>query len=300
MKTFFGFRIFSLSLLAATFGALFAHATDKSFDAQAHSIPVELRDVGISEKFGAQVDLNLTFRNESGQVVPLRSVVNGRQPVLLFLAYYGCPNLCNLFLNGATEGLKALPWTPGKEFQVVTVSIDPTENPRLATAKKESHMRLLARAGAEKGWHFWVNDKEISHSAEADASTEINARTLARLVGFGYKYDKDQDQYAHSAGMIVLTPEGKVSRYLYGIEFQPNDLRLALTEAGGNKIGTLADRLLLYCYHYDPKGRKYALYATNVMRAGGGVTVFVVGGVLTSFWRRNRRRKTKKDEPKNA
>ncbi len=260
----------------------------------AEKIPLELQNVGITEHFGEQVDLNLTFRNEKGELVPLHSVVNGRQPVLLFLAYYGCPNLCNLFLNGATDGLKQLKWTSGKDFQILTISIDPREGTELATQKKAAHLLAYGRPEAAAGWHFWVNDKKAAPDAE-----DINVKKLARQVGFGYRFDKDQDQYAHSAGMIVLTPEGKISRYLYGIDYQPNDLKLALTEAGGGKIGTLVERILLFCYHYDPKGKKYAIYAANVMRAGGGFTVLIVGGLLGSFWRRNRRNTRKREGHSN-
>lgn len=249
----------------------------------AEKIPMELQNVGITEHFGEQVDLNLQFRNEKGELVPLRSVVNGRKPVLLFLAYYGCPNLCNLFLNGATDGLKKLEWTAGKEFQIVTVSIDPREDAELARGKKNAHITAYGRE-ASAGWHFWINDKK----AAADAH-DVNVKKLAEQVGFNYRYDKDQDQYAHSAAMIVLTPEGKISRYLYGIEYQPKDLRLALVEAGGRKIGTLVDHLMLFCYSYDPKSRKYSLYATNLMRAGGGLTVFIVGGILLGAYRRQKR-----------
>lgn len=263
----------------------------------AEQIPLELKDVGIQEQLGRQVDLDLTFRNEKNELVRLGSVVDGKKPTLLFLAYYGCPNLCNLFLNGATDGLKQLEWSIGQEFQIVTVSIDPREDAALAKAKKAAHLMAYGkRVGAENGWHFWVNDKP----GAADAQ-DVHVKKLAEQVGFHYKYDKDQDQYAHSAGMILLTPEGKVSRYLYGIEFKPKDLRLALVEAGGGKIGTIADHFLLFCYHYDPKGKKYALYATNVMRAGGGLTVFLVAGFLTSFWRRNRRKNPNpKESKKNA
>ncbi|MEW6055192.1 MAG: SCO family protein [Bdellovibrionota bacterium] len=250
----------------------------------AEKLPQELENVGIEERLGAQVDLNLTFRNEKGELVPLRSVVNGRKPVLLFLAYYGCPNLCNLFLNGATESLKNLAWTAGNEFQIVTVSIDPRETPELASKKKLSHLKALGKPEAATGWHFWVSD------VQGDAEAITNAKRLSDQVGFKYRYDKDQDQYAHSAAMIVLTPEGKISRYLFGIEFQPKDLRLALVEAGGRKIGTLIDHILLFCYNYDPKTKKYSLYATNLMRAGGGVTVLAVGSSLALVWRRNRRK----------
>lgn len=254
----------------------------------AEKIPVELQGVGIDEKLGAQVDLNLTFRNEKGESVPLRSVVNGKKPVMLFLAYYGCPGLCNLFLNGATSALKQFEWNAGKEFEIVTVSIDPTENAELATAKKASHIEELGRADAAAGWHFWIND--VTRPAPKDAVIEkTNARVLAEQVGFNYTYDKEQAQYAHVSAIIVLTPEGKVSRYLYGIEFRQKDLRLALVEASQKKIGTIMDRFMLFCYNYDPKTRKYSLYATNLMRAGGGLTVLILGGILFGNARRTRR-----------
>lgn len=253
----------------------------------AEKLPAQLQNVGFKERLGAQVNLGLKFRNEKGEVVPIGSVFDGKRPVMLFLAYYGCPNLCNLFLNGVTDSLKNLEWTPGKEFQIVTVSIDPTEDPRLATGKKASHLEALGRAEASAGWHFWVNDVERpapGSDGQIDESTSV--RQLANEVGFGYRYDFEQSQYAHSAGIVMLTPEGKVSRYLYGIEFRPKELRLALVEASNHKIGTMMDRLLLFCYNYDPKTRKYSLYATNLIRAGGGLTILILGGFLVSGWRR--------------
>lgn len=259
----------------------------------AEKIPAELQGVGIDEKLGAQVDLNLTFRNEKGETVPLRSVVTGKKPVMLFLAYYGCPGLCNLFLNGATSALKQFEWNAGKEFEIVTVSIDPTENSELATAKKASHIEELGRADAAAGWHFWVND--VARPAPKGGVIEsTNARKLAEQVGFNYRYDQEQGQYAHVSAIIVLTPEGKISRYLYGIEFRQKDLRLALVEASQQKIGTIMDRFMLFCYNYDPKTRKYSLYATNLMRAGGGLTVLILGGVLFGNMRRNRREELKR------
>ena len=237
-----------------------------------------------------------TFKNEKGELVPLRSVVSGKKPVVLFLAYYECPNLCGMFLNGALDGLRKLKWTPGKEFDVLTISIDPTETNDLATKKKANYLREYGRTQVpevETGWHFWVNDKVASHEDE-----KVHVKLLANQVGFGYRYDKGQEQYAHSAAMMFLTPEGKVSRYLYGIEFRPNDMRLALVEAGERKIGSVMDRIMLFCYHYDPVTKKYGLYATNLMRAGGGMTVFVVGSVLIGFWRRNSRQSRRKEEEK--
>jgi protein SCO1/2 len=254
-----------------------------------NKLPAQLEHVGIEEHLGAQVELGLTFRDESGAIVPLRTVVNGRKPTLLLLGYYGCPNLCNYFYNGATDSLKNFEWTPGKEFNVLSLSVDPRETPQLATRKKQNHVAAYGRSDAASGWSWWVND----HAADAEA-TDVNVKRLATQVGWNYKFDKEQNQYAHSAAAVVLTPSGKVSRYLYGIEFQPKDLRLALVEAGGSKIGTVVDHILLYCYNYDPKTRKYSLYATNVMRAGGGVTVLLVGGILAMNIARSRRRKNLK------
>jgi protein SCO1/2 len=262
----------------------------------AEALPVELKGVGISERLGEQIDLNLTFRDEKGELVSLKSVVNGRKPVLLFLAYYTCPNLCNLFLNGATDVLKKLQWTIGKEFQILTVSIDPRETPELAAKKKQSHLTAYARTsqdGAAEspqfGWHFWVNDETLKDISEDVNQDHSHSRVLANQVGFGYKFDKAQAQFAHTAAMIVLTPEGKISRYLYGIDFQPKDVKFALVEAGGRKIGSVMDHLLLFCYNYDPKTKKYSLYATNLMRVGGGFTVLIVGSILAGVWRRNRK-----------
>lgn len=249
----------------------------------AEPIPRELQNVGIEEKFGQSVDLNLRFKNEKGEEVPLRTVIDGKRPVLLLLAYYRCPNLCNLFLNGTLETLKKLDWTPGKNFQILTVSIDTEEEFPVAQKKKENYLKDYNRPDAGPYWHFWVNDRKIP---SRDPLLPSNALTLSEQVGFKYRYDPDQQQYAHSSAMIVLTPEGKVSRYLYGVQFEPQDVRLALTEAGGRRIGSLVDHILLFCYHYDPQTKKYALYATNLMRAAGGLTVFILALVLIRVSRR--------------
>ena len=250
--------------------------------------PPELENVGIAEKRGEQIDLDLKFRNEKGETVALRSLFDGKRPVMLFLAYYGCPNLCGLFLNGATDALKQFDWTAGNEFQIATVSIDPTEDAELASAKKAAHIDALGRPKAAEGWHFWVNDIAKSAPVKGVIDETLNVRKLANQVGFGYNYDQKQEQYAHSAAIIILTPEGKISRYLYGIDFRPKDLRLALVEAGRGKIGTVMDQLLMFCYNYDPTTRKYSLYATNLMRAGSGFTVLILGTVLVNVWRRRR------------
>lgn len=253
----------------------------------AEPLPKQLEGVGIQEKLGSQVDRNLTFKDEEGKVVPLSSVVDGKKPTMLLLAYYGCPNLCNYFLNGVTDGLKQFQYQAGREFNILTVSIDPREDSDLAKAKKASHIAALGKPEAASGWHFWVNDQEMK---DADAQN-AHDKTLAEEVGFHYHYDKESAQFAHTSAIVMLTPEGKVSRYLYGIQFKPNDLRLAVLEAGGHKIGTVMDRIILFCYHYDSSLRGYSLYASNVMRAGGGIMVLILVGFLgTAYRRRSDRR----------
>jgi protein SCO1/2 len=176
------------------------------------------------------------------------------------------------------EGLKELSWTPGKEFEVVTVSIDPQETATLAMLKKESYITELGRPGAASGWHFLTG-------------REANIRKLTDAVGFGYRYDNERQQYAHPAGIFLVTPDGRMARYLYGVVFDPRTLKLALTEAGEGKVGNAGDQILLYCYHYDANAGRYVIAATNIMRLGGATTALVVGLWLFSVWRRGARKK---------
>ncbi len=251
-------------LLLCLLAAAFQLAADQP-------LPPELRGVGVDEHLGQGVDLNLTFTAEDGYPVPLRSFFHQNRPVLLNLVYYSCPMLCTLVLNGQTAALKNVPWTPGNEFEVVTISIDPTDTFDLAQRKRASYLESYGRPAA--GWHFLTDD----HG---------NAKKLADQLGFRYRYDESQKQYAHPAVVMILTPEGKVSRYLYGINFSPRDLRLALTEASESKFSLSTDRILLYCFHYDPQTHGYVLFATNLMRAGGLLTVLILGFVLLRLWRR--------------
>ena len=234
-------------------------------------LPPELRGVGVEERLGQSIDLGLTFTGEDGYPVPLRSFSHQNRPVLLNLVYYSCPMLCTLLLNGQTAALREIPWTPGNEFEVVTISIDPTETFNLAQRKRASYLESYGRPAS--GWHFLTDD----HG---------NVKKLADQVGFHYRYDERQAQYAHPAVIMILTPEGKISRYLYGIKFSPRDLRLALTEASESKFSLSTDRILLYCFHYDPQAHGYVLFATNLMRAGGVLTVLILGFVLVRLWRR--------------
>ncbi len=234
-------------------------------------LPPELRGVGVEERLGQSIDLGLTFTGEDGYPVPLRSFFHQDRPVLLNLVYYSCPMLCTLLLNGQTAALREIPWTPGNEFEVVTISIDPTETFNLAQRKRASYLETYGRPAS--GWHFLTDD----HG---------NVKKLADQLGFRYRYDERQAQYAHPAVIMILTPEGKVSRYLYGIQFSPRDLRLALVEASESKFSLSTDRILLYCFHYDPQAHGYVLFATNLMRTGGVLTVLILGFVLVRLWRR--------------
>jgi protein SCO1/2 len=215
-------------------------------------------------------------------VVRLGDYFDGSKPVILTLNYFKCPMLCGLQLNGLLDGLMELDWTPGQEFEVVTVSINPLETPALATEKKQNYMNRFGRPSAAKGWHFLTG-----------AEPEI--RQLASTLGFGYTYDKSTGEFAHAAAIFVSTPDGRVARYLYGIEYPPKRLRLALLEASEGEIGTSLDQLILYCYHYDPSSRGYSPVAMNIMRLGGGVTVVVLGLTLGGFWVREARRRKKRD-----
>lgn len=231
------------------------------------SIPPELEGIGVLEKLGDSIPLDLVFKDEEGKELKLRDFFQPDKPVILTLVYYACPNLCGFLLNGFVDSLKAFPWNPGKEFTVLTVSIDPTETSDLAKQKKAALLKVYSREGTEKGWHFLT--------ASGD-----EAKKLAEAVGFKYRYDAEEKQYAHSAAIFVLTPDGKVSRYLYGIQFPVRDLKFSLIEATQGKIGTVVDKLLMFCYHYDPKGKKYALMATNLMKLGGALTVILIMAVL--------------------
>jgi protein SCO1/2 len=202
---------------------------------------------------------------------------DGKRPVLMAMVYYTCPNLCNLQLNGYVEDLKALDWSIGREFDFVLVSMEPTETPELALKKKQNYLTEYVRPEAAKGWHFLTG-------------TEENVKAFAAQVGFKYKWDDEGKQWAHQAAAYVVTPTGRISRYLYGIQLPVSNFRLAMLEASGGKIGGVMDKIAMFCFKYDPSRRTYAFYAWNVMRAAGALTVLVLGGFLVSFWIRQRRR----------
>ena len=242
-------------------------------------VPKPLARVGVDEKLDAALPLALVFKDDAGRDVTLGSYFRPGHPVVLTLNYYRCPMLCTLELNGLVEGLKGLLWTPGDEFSVVTVSIDPRETPELARAKKQSYLEDFGRPSAEAGWHFLTGSQE-----------SIDALTTA--VGFSYEYDKDTDQYGHAAVVMLATPEGRVGRYLYGVVFATATLKLSLLEASKGKIGSTWDRFILYCYRYDADHGRYALAARSIMRTGGALTVLALGCVIGGFWLHGRRHRS--------
>jgi len=227
------------------------------------TLPPMMQGVGLNQNLNAQLPLDLELKDETGRMVKMGSYF-GKKPVILTLVYYQCPMLCTYVLNGLVRSMRALSFDAGKEFDIVTVSFDSRETPSLALAKKQLYLKEYARAGAENGWHFFTADQN---------SIDL----LTQAAGFKYKYDPKQDQFAHASGIMVATPEGKLARYFYGVEYPPRDLRLALVEASENKIGSLADQVLLFCFHYDPSTGKYGAYALNLVRLGGVITVVCLG-----------------------
>jgi len=234
--------------------------------------PQILQQVGIDQKLNTQLPLDLTFRDESGKTVRLGDYF-GSKPVIVSLVYYRCPMLCEQVLNGMTAALNVLKFDVGKEFNIVTVSIDPTETPEMAAKKKEVFLHRYQRPTAAQGWAYLTGD-------------QANIARLAKAVGFRYVYDERTKQYAHASGIVVATPQGRLAQYYYGIEYSPKDLRLGLIEASQNKIGTVVDQLLLYCYHYDPETGHYGAIAMRIMRIGGALTVLLLGGFVITMLRR--------------
>lgn len=238
-----------------------------------------LEGVGVDEKLGSKVDIqNLEFTDENGKKVKLSDYFAVKQPVILILGYYECPKLCSLVFNGFSVSARSLEWSIGEEYKVLTVSVNPEEGPELALAKKNNYVNNYGRRSAKDGWHFLTGD-------------EKNVKALADQVGFRYKYDPKIEQYAHAALLTFLTPEGKISRYLYGIDFKHNDLKLALLEAAQGTIGTVMEQLLLFCFHYNPDADSYSFTVFLMMQAAGALTLLLLGGFLLKFWVGQWRRK---------
>jgi protein SCO1 len=245
--------------------------------AQQFGLPAMVRGVGIDQNLNGQIPLELTFKNETGQPVRLGQYFR-QKPVVLALVYYECPMLCDMVLNGLTHSMEGISLDVGKDYEVVTVSFNPKDTWQLAGAKKSNYVEKYQRKGAAEGWHFLVG-------------TEDTVKKLADSVGFHYKYDPISKQFAHASGIMVLTPEGKLSRYFYGIEYKPRDFRLGLVEASQHKIGTPVDAIMLFCFHYDPMTGKYGFVIMNVIRTLGSATIIALGTLLFVLIRRDRQQR---------
>jgi protein SCO1/2 len=240
--------------------------------------PAILRDIGIEQKMGAQVPVDLGFTDEAGQPVKLRGYLG--KPVILALVYYRCPSLCNMVLDGVLRSVKGLKMTAGNEYDVLAVSFDPRETPALAAAKKESYVKSYGRVRSEAGWHFLTGP-------------ESSSKSLADAIGFRYTFDKASNQYAHASAIIILTPEGRVARYFYGIDYPARDVRLGLVEASNNRIGSPVDQVLLFCFHYDASTGKYGLMIVNILRAAGVLTAGALATFMIVMFRRDYRDEVK-------
>jgi protein SCO1 len=239
--------------------------------------PDDLKNVGIDQRLDQQLPLNLQFKDESGKTVQLREFFKSGRPVVLNLVYYTCPMLCGEELAGLSSALGVLKFTPGSEYEVVTVSINPDETPQIAAEKKKIYIdrmnERLEKKSDGTGWHFLTGQ-------------QAEIQQLADAVGFHYKRDPRTGQFIHSAAVMIATPQGRLAQYYYGVEFSPKDLRLGMIEASRNKIGNLVDQVTLYCYHYDPKTGRYGAVVTNILRLGGAATVLLLGGLLIVMYRR--------------
>lgn len=238
--------------------------------------PPQLRGVGIDQHLNTQVPLDLKFRDETGRTVTLGSYF-GKRPVILSLVYYSCPMLCTLAENGLLNALRDVTFNIGEQFEVVTVSIDPTDTPESATGKKGVYVGLYGRPAAKRGWHFLVGD-------------EPSIRALSQAVGFHYNYIPETRQYAHATGIVVLTPQGKISRYFYGIQYPPRDVRLALVEASQEKIGNTVDAVLLYCCEYSVTTGRYSVVVSRILQIAGAITVLSLGTLIIALTRGGRRK----------
>jgi protein SCO1/2 len=241
--------------------------------------PADIKDVTVIEQLESQIPLDLQFKNERGNTVELKDFFNHDKPVIMTFNFFQCPMLCHLILDGLVSSLQNMSLEPGTDFDILSVSFDPLDTPTIAQAWKQKYVKQYGKPSSASGWHFLTGKKK-----------DITA--LTDSVGYYYQYVKERQEYAHIAAMLVLMPDGKVSRYIYGIEYNPQTLRLSLVEASEGKIGNTLDKIILTCYYYDHTKGKYAPLAVNVMRIGGGLTVLVLGIFLLTLWIREKNKAT--------
>lgn len=243
-----------------------------------NGMPEIMKKVGIEQRLNEQVPFDTEFKDEKGKTVKIGEYF-GKRPVILALVYYECPMLCNEVLNGLTGSLKGLTFSAGKEFDVLAISFDARENdkPDLAERKKQGYLERYERVGSENGWHFLTG-------------TQDSIDKVAEAVGFRYEFDKESNQFAHNGGIMVITPEGKISRYFYGIDYAPKDVKFAIMDSSQEKIGNPAEQLLLYCYHYDPSKGKYGLQILSVLRLISIAMLIGMGAMFFVYWRKNKKK----------
>lgn len=264
------------ALVLALLMAPLAWAYDTKVEVTGRELPKDLVGVGVEEHLGRALNLGLEFQDEDGKIVPLSTYFESGKPVLMAMVYYTCPGLCNYHLNGITAALKKLKWTSGKKFQVVAVSMNTAETPDLAGKKKQTYLHEYGRPEGNAGWHFLVGNK-------------ANVQELADELGFHFKWLPDKKQFAHVSVAYVLTPEGKIARYLHGISIDPGTLKFSMLEASNGRIGNVIEQALMYCFQFDPVKNKYTLYAWNIMRIGAALTVFLMALIFIPVWWRELR-----------
>jgi protein SCO1 len=267
--------VFMLLSLSPATAQLAAYNQTPTYSKPASENP--FANVGLDQLLNQQLPLTLSFRDETGKMVQLGDYF-GEKPVILSFAYYDCPMLCTLVINGLIRTLRTLSFSAGTEFNIVTVSFNPKDTPPMAAIKRQTSLQSYSRKGAENGWHFLTGD-------------EKTIQQLTQAVGFRYAYDENTQQYQHPTGIMILTPDGKLSRYFYGIEYAPRDVRLGLIEASAGKIGSPVDQVLLLCFHYDPTTGKYGLIITRALQLGGLATMLALGAFMLISSRRDHRNK---------
>ena len=277
-------RKFALGFFLSFFLFFLSISPVGTHSVRAAEIPTELEGVGVTEHLGATLRLSqYSFMDDAGQSVQLSQYFKQGKPVVLALVYYQCPQLCNLILNGLLTAMKDMAWSAGQEFELVAVSINPSETPDLAAQKKKNYLKMYQRPSGEQGFHFLIGE-------------ETQVKSLADELGYHYRYDPKEKQYLHTAALFILTPEGKISRYLYGVSFTAKNLRLALTEASRGMVGTVMDRILMFCYHFDPDKNSYTFQMWRVVQVVLSIQALALGFILFKLWQSEKKRKAQIDE----
>lgn len=273
-----------LTVVLTVLGAALAHAQQQpglpgsmgfTGGIVASNVPPQFKEVTFAQRLNERLPLEATFRDEAGRTVALGDFF-GERPVLLAFVYYQCPLLCSQVMNGISSALKVVPYVPGEDFEVVLISFDPRDTPEAANAKKRAHLLHWSRQDTAGGWHFLTGD-------------EATIRQVTAAAGFNYTWDEPTKQFAHVSGVLAVTPDGRLSRYFYGVEYSPKELRMALVESGAGKVGSLVDELLLYCFQYDPESGRYGVIVMNLIRLGGILTVALMVGFVLLMRRRESR-----------